>query len=88
MVKIRAFGLIFFVAISLNVRAQSLPKEPVKTLVQLQQDFVDLRFGMFIHFNIPTYMNQAGPTRRHPLPYLIQSSSIAINGLKPLNQLT
>ncbi|WP_114790909.1 alpha-L-fucosidase [Niabella yanshanensis] len=24
----------------------------------LQKAFVDLRFGMFIHFNIPTYMNQ------------------------------
>src|SRR5690348_5016926 len=24
----------------------------------LQQRFVDLRFGMFIHFNIPTFMNQ------------------------------
>ncbi|MDB5137503.1 MAG: carbohydrate-binding protein [Mucilaginibacter sp.] len=29
-----------------------------KPLQQLQQEFVDLRFGMFIHFNIPTYMNQ------------------------------
>jgi alpha-L-fucosidase len=29
-----------------------------KPLHQLQQEFVDLRFGMFIHFNIPTYMNQ------------------------------
>src|SRR4051794_23645846 len=27
-------------------------------LAQLQQAFVDLRFGMFIHYNIPTYMNQ------------------------------
>lgn len=27
-------------------------------LAPLQQKFVDLRFGMFIHFNIPTYMNQ------------------------------
>src|ERR1700759_1222219 len=29
-----------------------------KPLHELQQQFVDLRFGMFIHFNIPTYMNQ------------------------------
>lgn len=29
-----------------------------KPLHQLQQQFVDLRFGMFIHFNIPTYQNQ------------------------------
>ncbi len=27
-------------------------------LPTLQQAFVDLKFGMFIHFNIPTYMNQ------------------------------
>ncbi|EHQ28070.1 alpha-L-fucosidase [Mucilaginibacter paludis] len=27
-------------------------------LAQLQQQFVNQRFGMFIHFNIPTYMNQ------------------------------
>lgn len=27
-----------------------------KPLTQRQQDFVDLRFGMFIHYNIPTYM--------------------------------
>jgi alpha-L-fucosidase len=27
-----------------------------KSLGQLQQAFVDLRFGMFIHYNIPTYM--------------------------------
>ncbi|WP_420155319.1 alpha-L-fucosidase [Siphonobacter sp.] len=29
-----------------------------KNLVQLQKDFVDLRFGMFIHFNIPTFMDE------------------------------
>lgn len=27
-----------------------------KSLSELQQEFVDLRFGMFIHYNIPTYM--------------------------------
>lgn len=27
-----------------------------KPLPQLQQDFIDLAFGMFIHYNIPTYM--------------------------------
>ncbi len=30
-------------------------------LSQLQQQFVDLRFGMFIHFNIPTYTDQDWP---------------------------
>src|SRR5258708_9045850 len=29
-----------------------------KTLYELQQDFVDLRFGMFIHFKISTFMDQ------------------------------
>jgi alpha-L-fucosidase len=38
----------------------------------LQQQFVDLRFGMFIHFNIPTFMDQdwadpdASPTLFNP----------------------
>lgn len=27
-----------------------------RSLPELQQEFVDLRFGMFIHFNIPTYL--------------------------------
>ena len=30
-------------------------KEPAKSLHQLQQEFVDLRFGMFIHFGLPTF---------------------------------
>ena len=32
-----------------------------QNLAKLQQQFVDLRFGMFIHFNIPTYANQDWP---------------------------
>ena len=28
-----------------------------KSLAELQQQFVELRFGMFIHYNIPTYMS-------------------------------
>lgn len=48
--------LICFVLTSFVLKAQTrLP------LQQLQQQFVDLRFGMFIHFNIPTYMNQDWP---------------------------
>lgn len=31
------------------------------SLAQRQQEFVDLRFGMFIHYNIPTYMDQDWP---------------------------
>lgn len=33
-------------------------KSEAQNLYQLQQNFVDLRFGMFIHFNIPTFMNE------------------------------
>lgn len=32
-----------------------------KSLHQLQQDFVDLRFGMFIHFNMPTFHDADWP---------------------------
>lgn len=32
-----------------------------QSLAQLQQDFIDLRFGMFIHFNMPTYANADWP---------------------------
>ncbi|UOE50837.1 alpha-L-fucosidase [Mucilaginibacter sp. SMC90] len=38
--------------------AQETSKLP---LGELQQKFVDLKFGMFIHFNIPTYFNQDWP---------------------------
>jgi len=31
------------------------------SLSELQQKFVDLRFGMFIHYNIPTYMDADWP---------------------------
>lgn len=38
--------------------AQATKAKTGKDLAALQQGFVDLRFGMFIHFNIPTFMNQ------------------------------
>jgi alpha-L-fucosidase len=44
----------------INATAQSNPIKKLP-LATLQQQFVDLRFGMFIHFNIPTYMNQDWP---------------------------
>jgi len=47
--------LIFLIPIT----AQS--QNPAKPLSQLQQEFIDLRFGMFIHYNIPTYMDQDWP---------------------------
>ena len=37
--------------LSVNVLAQT----PAKSLHQLQQEFVDLRLGMFVHFGLPTF---------------------------------
>ncbi|AXY73953.1 carbohydrate-binding protein [Paraflavitalea soli] len=39
-------------------RAQAPKGKSGQDLASLQQAFVDLRFGMFIHFNIPTFMDQ------------------------------
>jgi alpha-L-fucosidase len=50
MMKIIKIMLILLFCILTGSEAQSLH--------ELQQDFVDLRFGMFIHFNIPTFMNE------------------------------
>src|SRR5260370_8318927 len=37
---------------------QTLPYLADKPLLQLQQEFVDLRFGMFIHFNLATFQDR------------------------------
>ncbi len=39
-----------------TAKAQLATKQQGTDLLKLQQAFVDLRFGMFIHFNIPTFM--------------------------------
>lgn len=44
---------LFGLAVS-SVQAQS-------SLYELQQRFVDAKFGMFIHFNMPTYVNEDWP---------------------------
>jgi len=57
----------FLIAILLLIFApvlswgQSKSLQKGKDLAKLQQDFVDLRFGMFIHYNIPTYMDEDWP---------------------------
>jgi alpha-L-fucosidase len=50
--------LVIVLLLPMILFAQNKPSQNVKPLSQLQQEFVDLRFGMFIHFNIPTYMDQ------------------------------
>jgi alpha-L-fucosidase len=46
---------------SFALRAQGIKAESAKHLNELQQKFVDLRFGMFIHYNIGTYANADWP---------------------------
>jgi alpha-L-fucosidase len=46
--------------------AQVNNTDETKNLHVLQQKFVDLRFGMFIHFNIPTYANADWPDPNTP----------------------
>jgi alpha-L-fucosidase len=53
---IKSIWIALLCVLPVVLSAQS--NKPVKPLAQLQQEFVDLRFGMFIHFNIPTYMDQ------------------------------
>ncbi|HWB25058.1 MAG TPA: alpha-L-fucosidase [Chitinophagaceae bacterium] len=56
----KIYALIFFIFF---IAAATQAQAPVnkETLHQLQQKFIDLRFGMFIHFNIPTYVDQDWP---------------------------
>jgi alpha-L-fucosidase len=61
MLKIKLLPLILLCSVTLALKAQTPDKQTAKPLAQLQQDFVDLRFGMFIHFNMGTYWNQDWP---------------------------
>jgi len=47
--------------ITSSVLAQQTNRQDAAKLNALQQKFVDLRFGMFIHYNIPTYANADWP---------------------------
>ena len=58
--KMTVLILLILSGIPLLLLAQK-ENSAVKPLAQLQQDFVDLHFGMFIHFNIATYANQDWP---------------------------
>lgn len=50
-----------FLLITLGVVSMFYLNAQTKSLHQLQQEFVDLRFGMFIHFNMPTFTNADWP---------------------------
>jgi alpha-L-fucosidase len=59
------FSLCLSLLSALNSSAQSNP-DTTTTLLRQQQAFVDLRFGMFIHFNIPTFLNADWPDPEAP----------------------
>ncbi len=50
-------------------------------MTQLQQQFLDLRFGMYIHLNMATYSSVSGEIRRLRLRCLIRKVSTPISGL-------
>lgn len=58
MKKNRTFGIlsVALLLLACTMQAQPVASQKAKDLQQLQQGFVNLRFGMFIHFNIPTFM--------------------------------
>lgn len=56
-------GILFF-AFLLTTLVSSAQK---KSLHELQQAFVDLRFGMFIHYNMPTYSIEDWPDPDMPV---------------------
>jgi alpha-L-fucosidase len=62
--KHKLLGLLCIIGFGLHVQAQTTVTP--KTLSQLQQQFVDLRFGMFIHFGIGTYMDADWPDPEAP----------------------
>ena len=53
-----AIIIFFFSAVLFTVAAAQGGGPSEDSLHVLQQQFVDLRLGMFIHFNIPTFMDQ------------------------------
>ncbi|WP_069660973.1 hypothetical protein [Arcticibacter eurypsychrophilus] len=56
-----AFMVIGLILISSDVKQLMAQEKPEKLLPKLQQQFIDLAFGMFIHYNIPTYIEDDWP---------------------------
>lgn len=52
----KPFKLSLLTAFAFSFLTGRAQDQAAKPLPQLQQEFVDLAFGMFIHYNIPTYM--------------------------------
>ena len=58
-----AIKLLFSLALMLGCAATSA----AKTLHELQQDFVDLKFGLFVHFGMGTYLDNDWADPEAPL---------------------
>lgn len=56
-----ALALLLCMVTGLNAENIKCSKSAAKPLAQLQQEFLDMRFGMFIHFNIPTFSKHDWP---------------------------
>ena len=50
-----SYGLVTACSLPFSAYPDALRHAKAKTLLELQQDFIDLRFGMFIHLNMATY---------------------------------
>jgi alpha-L-fucosidase len=61
-----ALFLCLFLLTPFLLKAQAQDPETARKLHELQQKFVDLRFGMFIHYNIPTYSTADWPDPETP----------------------
>ncbi|WP_144916467.1 hypothetical protein [Mucilaginibacter frigoritolerans] len=67
MAKIRIVICVLYLPfISNALKAQNHPSRGQRPLSELQQSFVGLRFGMFIHLNILTYENADWPDPETP----------------------
>ena len=89
----RKIPLILSLALWFCLGGESLSARQVNDtsgLRALQQQFIDLKFGMFIHFNIPTFMEDRMTIGRILMPVRrssIQLSWIVISGRRLPNRL-
>lgn len=67
MKKTFCLRLLLGIQLLMPVMLKAQVKSAATPLATLQQQFVDLRFGMFIHFNIPTFANQDWPDPEAPV---------------------
>jgi alpha-L-fucosidase len=60
------FAAVARACLLLALLGAGLARAEQKPLVELQQEFIDLRFGLFIHFNMPTFSTDDWPDPQMP----------------------